>query len=148
MATIGFQLAYGNPHIIHVPQHETSNSFQAGDLVCLEEGAVQLPTSGTTSARFFGVAQRAATATSGYSIPVHVISPEDIFIAQMALTSTTTQVGEDFAVDTTAGSMSVTTGGTGVVCVIDFFEPAGTATGKVLVKFVPTVLQGSIGTTT
>ena len=148
MATIGFQLAYGNPHIVHLPQHTTSSSFTAGDLVVLGAGCIQLPFGTTSGSPVFGVAQKSAVSTALTSIPVHVISPEDVFIAQMETTSAVNQVGMDWGVNTTAGSQSVATGGTGIVSVIDLFEPASTATGKVLVKFVATALQGSYGSST
>ena len=144
MATIGFQLAYGNPHIVHLPEHATHSSFTPGDLVKVLAGQVQLITDGTDTSRIFGVAQKTYTGTENSSIPVHVISPEDVFIAQMETTSTTTNIGQDRGVNTTAGSQSVETDtSTGVVSIIDFFEPVGTAVGKVLVKFIPAVLQGS-----
>jgi hypothetical protein len=143
MATIGFQLAYGCPHIVHVPEHGTSSSFTPGDLVALAGGKVQIIAGGTNTAMIYGVAQKTYTGTEDTSIPVHVISPEDIFIAQMETTSTTTHLGQDFGVNTTAGSQSVDTDATGLVSVIDFFQASGSATGKVLVKFNPSALQGS-----
>ena len=143
MATIGFQLAYGNPHVVHVPEHATSSSFTDGDLVALAGGKVQLVAGGANTDMIFGVALKDATGTTNSSIPVHVISPEDVFIVEMETTSTTTHLGQDFGVNTTAGSQSVDTDATGLVSVIDFFQDSGTATGKVLVKFVPTALQGS-----
>ena len=146
MATIGFQLAYGNPHIVHLPQHTTSSSFTAGDVVVLGAGYIQLPFGTTHGSRFFGVAQKSAVATAGTSIPVHVISPEDVFIVQMETDSAVGHVGMDYGVTTTAGSQVIATGGTGIVSVIDLFEPAGTTTGKVLVKFVATAIQGNVGT--
>ena len=144
MATIGFQLAYGNPHVVHVPEHATSSSFTDGDLVALAGGKVQLVAGGDNTDMIFGVALKDATGTTDSSIPVHVISPEDVFIAQMETTSTTTNLGQDLGVNTTAGSQSVDTdSSTGLVSVIDFFEPVNTAVGKVLVKFNPSALQGS-----
>jgi len=143
MATIGFQLAYGNPHIVHLPEYTTHSSFTAGDLVAIVGGYVQCIADGTSTSTIFGVAQKTYTGTAATSIPVHVISPEDVFIAQMETTSTTAHIGQDYGVNTTVGSQSVNTSSTGVVSVIDFFEDAGTATGKVLVKFVPAVLEGS-----
>lgn len=144
MATIGFQLAYGNPHIVHLPEHATSSSFTPGDLVAVAGGKVQLIADGTSTSQVFGVAQKAYTGTTNSSVPVHVISPEDVFIAQMETTSTTTDIGQDLGVNTTAGSQSIdTNSATGVVAVIDFFQPVSTAVGKVLVKFNPSVLQGS-----
>jgi hypothetical protein len=143
MATIGFQLAYGNPHVVHLPEHGTSSSFTPGDLVAVAGGKVQLIADGTSTSQVFGVALKGYTGTTNSSIPVHVISPEDIFIAQMETTSTTTDIGQDLGVITTAGSQVVDTdSATGVVSVIDFFEPVGTG-DKVLVKFIPAILQGS-----
>ena len=145
MATIGFQLAYGNPHIIHLPEHTTHSSFVPGDLVSIVAGCIQLA---AQTQKVFGVVQAAYNGTDFTSTPVHVISAEDIFIVESEATSTTANVGIDYSVNIgTPGSMSVDTNGTGVVTVIDFHEPVGTATGKVLVKFVPSVLQGNTGVT-
>ena len=145
MATIGFQLAYGNPHIVHAPEYTTSSSFTPGDLVRLVNGYVQIIADDST---IWGVAQKGYTGTAGSSIPVHVISPEDVFIAQMETTSTIAHLGDDYGIDTTAGSQEVATGSTGAVVVLDFFEPVGTAVGKVLVKFVPGTLQSGVGSST
>ena len=145
MSTIGFQLAYGNPHIVHVPECQTHGSFVAGDLVFLSDGYVTLAPQYTT---IFGVAQKAYTGTTGSSIPVHVISPEDVFIAEMDTTTLTTHLGNDFGIEiATPGSMNVANASSDAVSVIDFFEPVGTATGKVLVKFRSTVCQGNWGDT-
>lgn len=144
MATIGFQLAYGDTHIVHLPESETSNSFTEGDLVYMTGGYVALAADDGT---VFGIAQSDAVGTTGNSTPVHVISPNDVFIAQMDTTSTTTHVGEDFGCHLTAGSQAVATGSSDSVVVIDFFEDVNTATGKVLVKFAPGVLQSLAGQT-
>jgi len=142
MATIGFQLAYGNPHIVHLPEYTTSSSFTPGDLVSIVGGYVQLAAG---KSAVFGVAQKQYKGTAGTSTPIHVISPEDIFVCEMETTSTTTHIGIDYGVNLTAGSQNVDTNGTGTVVVIDFFEAVNTATGKVLVRFVPAALQGSCG---
>jgi hypothetical protein len=139
MATSGFQLAYGNPTIVHMPEHTTANSFTAGDLVYLSSGLVVLAADDDT---VFGVAARAASGTHDTVIPIYVITPEQTWIVEMETTSAEAHIGEDYAVNLTAGSQSVNTDDTGSVVVIDFFEPVGTATGKVLVKFSPDVLQG------
>ena len=139
MATIGFQLAYGNPCIVHLPETTTASSFVAGDLVVVASGYVGLVADDGT---VFGVAQAPASGTLGTSIPVLVIGSSDTFIAELDTTSTTTHLGQDYAINIgTAGSMSVDVEGTGSVIVIDFFEPVNTATGKVLVRFTPQVLM-------
>jgi hypothetical protein len=142
MATIGFQLAYGNPHVVHLPESETSNSFTDGDIVYMTGGYVALASNDGT---VFGVALADAVGTTGNSTPVHVISPEDIFIVQMETDSTTTHIGTDAGINLTAGGQSVATGSADSVVIIDFFEPVGTAVGKVLVKFVPGALQSGVG---
>jgi len=140
MATSGFQLAYGNPKVVHVPEHTTASSFVAGDLVRLASGYVGLCADDDT---IFGVAAKKASGTLATSIPVYVASPEQTWIVEMETTSTTTHLGQDYGVNIgTAGSMSVDTNQTGSVVVIDFFEVVGTATGKVLVQFSHEVCQG------
>ena len=139
MATIGFQLAYGNPCVVHIPETTTASSFVAGDLVVIASGYVGLVADDDT---VFGVAAKDASGTLGTSIPVYVIDPSVTWIAELDTTSTTTHLGQDYAINIgTAGSMSVDVGGTGSVIVIDFFEPVNTATGKVLVRFSHEVCQ-------
>jgi hypothetical protein len=139
MATIGFQLAYGNPTVVHIPETTTASSFVAGDIVRVASGYVGLCADDDTC---WGIAGKAASGTLGTSIPVYVLTPESTWIAELDTTSTTTHLGQDYAVNIgTAGSMSVDVGGTGSVIVIDFFEPVNTATGKVLVKFSHEVCQ-------
>jgi hypothetical protein len=145
MATIGFQLAYGNPHVVHLPEHTSHSSFTAGDLIRIVDGCVQIIGDDST---IFGVALKDYNGTDLTPTPVHVISTEDVFIAQMDTASTTKHVGTDLGVSTTAGSQSIHTGSTGAVVVIDFFEPVGTAVGKVLCKFVPATLQTGVGSST
>lgn len=139
MATSGFQLAYGNPNIVYAPEHTTSNSFVAGDLVYLNSGLVALCADDDT---VFGVAAADYSGTHDTSVPVYVITPDQTWIVEMETTSAEAHAGEDYAVNLTAGSQSVDVDATGSIVVIDFFEPVGTATGKVLVKFSPDVLQG------
>jgi len=139
MSTIGFQLAYGNPTVVHVPETTTASSFVAGDLVVLASGYVGLAADDDT---VFGVALASASGTLNTSIPVQVISPHDVFVVEMETTSTVAHLGQDYGVNIgTAGSMSVDTDQTGSIIVIDFFEPVGTATGKVLVRFTDQVLM-------
>lgn len=139
MATSGFQLHSGNPQVVHVPETTTHSSFLAGDLVRMASGYVGLVADDDT---VFGVAAKKYKGTLGTSTPVYVVTPDQVWIAEMDTTSTTTHLGEDYSINIgTPGSMSVATGGTGSVTVIDFFEPVGTATGKVLVKFSHEVCQ-------
>ena len=140
MATSGFQLHSGNPQVVHVPETTTHSSFVAGDLVVLGSGYVGLCADDDT---VFGVAAKNYKGTLGTSTPVYVVTPHQTWIVEMETTSTTTHLGQDYGVNIgTPGSMSVDTNQTGSVVVIDFFEPVGTATGKVLVKFSHEVCQG------
>ena len=139
MATSGFQLHSGNPQVVHVPETTTASSFVAGDLVVLASGYVGLAAADDT---IFGVSAKKASGTLNTSIPVYVLTPESTWIVQMETTSAVAHLGQDYGVNIgTAGSMSVDTNQTGSVVVIDFFEPVGTATGKVLVKFSHEVCQ-------
>lgn len=142
MATIGFKLAYGNPTVVHVPEHTTSPGFLRGDLVYINTtyGTLAIISDDQT---IFGIAGADASGTANTQIPVYVISPEQVYIAQLDTTSAQAQVGNDYGINISTGAFSVDSSDvtTATVTVIDLFDDVGTATGKVLVKFDPARLQ-------
>lgn len=142
MATMGFQLAYGNPTVVHIPEHTTTPGFLEGDLVYVNVtyGTLVIIADDQT---ILGVAGADASGTALTKIPVYVISPEQVYIAQLDTTSAQAHVGNDYGINISTGAFSVDSSDvtTATVTVIDLFEDVGTATGKVLVKFDPVRLQ-------
>jgi len=145
MTTIGFRYHSGPVRIIDALE-ASSQSFVAGDLVYLSSGAATLVTNDLT---IMGVALKASTnTTTGHAtIPVQVITPETLFVAEVDTTSATTQVGEDYGLNTaTTDCHAVDIGDTTTTCVrierIDSRDGAK-ATGRVIVRFNPLVLQSN-----
>lgn len=151
MATIGFQLAYGNPEVRMLPEDDVAaNSFYVGDLVYLTGGQVAVV---ADDAVIYGVAGAAASGTENTLIPVYVIDPSQTWIAEFDDAQTEAYVGEDYGLNITAGSMSVNLGETTntAVTVKDLDPRDGVTTasgGRVLVNFVPGVLQHMKGSGT
>ena len=143
MATIGFEYHSGPSRVIQALE-ANSQSFTVGDLVYLVSGAVTIAADDAT---VFGVALKAGTnVTSGNAtIPVQVITPDTLFVAQADTTTATTHVGGKYGLNiATAGSMSVdiadTTTTTVRIEALDSRDGAA-ATGRVVVRFDPAKLQ-------
>lgn len=144
MATIGFQQITGPFQVEYIPEHGTANSFVAGDLVKTTTGKAVLA---SDDAVLVGVAAKDATGTEDTLIPVYVITPTQLWVAEVDTTSATSQVGIAYGLNIgTAGSMSVDIGDTSTTSVrverLDSRDAAGTALGRVVVKFDQAALQG------
>lgn len=143
MTTMGFRYHSGPVRIIEALE-ASSQSFVAGDLVYLNAGVVTLV---TNDDEIFGVALKASSnVTSAWTtIPVQVITPESLFVAQVDSTSATTQVGEQYGLNTaTTDCHAVDIGDTTTTVVrierIDSRDGA-LATGRVIVRFQSDRLQ-------
>jgi len=151
MATIGFQLHSGNPEVRMIGEGAgAANSFYVGDLVYLAAGLVTVVANDAT---IYGVAGANASGTTGTLVPVYVINPSHTWVAEFDDTTTAAYVGEDYGLNVTAGSMSVNLGETTntAVTVKDLDPRDGPTTGaggRVLVNFVPGVLQHMKGSGT
>jgi len=148
MATMGFKLKYGNPNIRYIKEAAGTQTFVAGDLVYLASGAVTVIANDDV---IFGVAQEDASGTTGTLLPVSIISPEQTWVAAFDDTTSTDYVGEDYGLNITSDSMSVNLGETTntAVTIIDLDPRDGAKSlGRVLIQFVPAVLQGYIGSGT
>ena len=145
MATPGFQLKYGNPNVRHLPE-ASAQSFAVGDLVYLSGGKVTVIANDAT---MIGVAEKAATTTADSLIPVSLISPEQTWVAQEDTTTAVAHVGNDYGLNITSGSMSVDIGETTNTAItiidLDARDAVGASNGRVLVQFLPQVLQGYKG---
>lgn len=143
MATSGFKYHSGPVRIIEATE-ANSQSFTPGDLVYLVSGAVTIAANDTS---IMGVALKAGTnvTTGNITIPVQVLTPDTLFVAEVDTTSATTQVGEDYGLNVaTAGSMSIDIADTTTTSVrverLDSRDGAK-ATGRVIVRFDPAVFQ-------
>jgi hypothetical protein len=143
LATIGFKLHSGPSNIFEVPEHTTAGSFTIGDLVKLTSGKAQLETSDQA---VWGVALKAATGTADTTIPVQVITPQQVWCAAADTTTTSGHVGAVYGLNiATAGSMSIDIGDTTTTTVrieaLDTRDGAS-ALGRCLIRFDPNALKG------
>jgi hypothetical protein len=132
MATIGFRLAYGDSEVRSYPE-AASQSFALGDLVYLNAGKVTI---GTDSTKYIGVALKAASTTTDTEIPVQLIKPGSVWVAEFDTTSAVAYVGVDYGLNFTSGSMGVDQGdeSTTHVTVVDNID-VGVSPYLVLVAF-------------
>jgi len=150
MATMGFRLLYGDPEIRYIAEADTQ-TFVAGDLVYLNAGQV---TVAADDATIFGVAQCTSAAdTNNVAVPVSVINPSQTWLAEFDDAQTAAYIGEDYGCNVSTGDMSVNLGETTntTVTLIDLDPRDGVTTasgGRVLVKFLPGVLQTMKGSGT
>ena len=140
MATIGFVWAGEGTYQVKSYPEAASQSFKAGDLVILSSGSVAIATSDDD---VWGVALQDASGTTGTSIPVQVIFPDTVFLAQATDATAETNKGTAYALDLTSGSMGVNTGSTTTPAfVIDRLDPRDgpetSAGGRVFGRFVYT----------
>ena len=150
MATSGFHLAYGDPDIRYIAEADTQ-TFVAGDIVYLSSGQVTICSDDAT---IFGVVQSAsATDTNNVPVPVSIISPTQIWIAEFDDAQTAAYIGEDYGLNIGTGDSDVDLGETTntAVTVVDLDPRDGVTTaarGRVYIKFLPGVLQHMIGSGT
>lgn len=146
--TMGFELQYGDPDIRFLPESDdTALDFISGDLVYLASGLVTIA---ANDAVIFGVALASATGTVNTPIPVSVINTSQTWTAQSNAAQTAANVGEDYdlVVTTAIGSVNVGSTTNPAVCVIDLDSRDGAVTaagGRLLVRFLPAVLQQQVG---
>jgi len=83
MATLGFEYYSGPVNIVSALE-ANSQSFVAGDLLYLNSGAATIATT-SQETQIFGIALKDATnvTTGNAAIPIQVICPETLFIAQL-----------------------------------------------------------------
>ncbi|MEE9510456.1 MAG: hypothetical protein V3V81_08180 [Candidatus Bathyarchaeia archaeon] len=133
MATLGFRLAEGNP-VVKIYPEASAQTFVAGDLVYLVSGKVTIVANDTS---IVGIAGKGDVSTDA-EIPVYIITPEQTYVCEIDTTSATSQVGVDYGLNISTGSMSVDQGDetTTAVTVVDLVDAAGTTSKpRVLVKF-------------
>ena len=145
MSTRGFASRDGDSaaNVVNLPEHATAGSFVAGDLVNVAGGKVRILQS---DQNIFGIALGKASGTADTDIPVEVISPDKVYVAQADTTTAVTQVNNDYGLNIgTAGNMSVDIGDTSTTSVVvvdlDPRDAVGTNGGRLLVKFTTAALD-------
>ena len=104
MATMGFKLFSGDPHVRVYPEGSTQ-SFKQGDLVKLSSGLVVIASSDQDVT---GVALKDATTATTGLIPVSIVDPSQIWLCEADATIAVTSRGVAYGLNiATAGSMSV-----------------------------------------
>lgn len=145
MATMGFEYYSGPVNIVSALE-ANSQSFVVGDLLYLNSGAATLATT-SQETQLFGIALKKATnvTTGNASIPILVICPETLFVAQLDDATAVAYVGEDYGINYTSGSMSVDLSDTSSTSVriemLDSRDAVGTSGGRVIVRFQPATMQ-------
>lgn len=143
MTTSGIKYHSGPVRMIEALE-ASSQTFAAGDLVYLNGGYVTLV---TDDQNIMGIAMKASTTvTSAWTtIPVQVITPEALFVAQVDTTSTLANVGEDYGLNTaTTQCHAVDLGDVTTTCVrVERLDPrdGASATGRVIIRFNTVSLQ-------
>lgn len=122
-------------------EHTTAGGFKAGDLVKLSSGYVAIGTAGA----FVGIAHTDASGTAGTAIDVELINPNSTYkCAYHTDTTAQTLVGDLLDFTFTAGAHTLEESGatTDVYCV-GLIDAAGTASGKLEVRFLSSVLTAT-----
>jgi len=135
MATQGFRWSgIGNSYVKDYPTDGVVD-YAVNDLVGLDTSG---RTTIATDSNIFGVALKLPTTTTTAEIPVQVITPDSVWIAEVDTTSVQTVVGEDFGLNYTTGSQAVDLGDTTTTKVrieqLDTRDGAAAA-GRVYVRF-------------
>jgi hypothetical protein len=135
------------PEIVEVLEIDSA-SFAANEIVTLSGGYATIGADDGV----FGVAMKASTnvTTGNITIPIQVITPDNIWIMQADTTTAVTQVGEDYGINWTTGSQAVDIGDTTTPQVrieqLDTRDGATTgAGGRVHVKFCADVIKARAG---
>lgn len=134
MSTMGFKWSgIGNSKVKEI-RSDGGNDFAANDLVGLSTGKVTI----ASDSNIFGVALKAAGTSSSVMIPVQVITPDSVWIAQADTTTSLNYVGEDYGLNYTTTSMGVDIGDTTTTKVrieqLDSRDGAK-ANGRVYIRF-------------
>jgi hypothetical protein len=131
------------PQVIVFPEHATSGSFSAGDLVKIAtNGKVQIATAGVIT----GIARRGYSGTEDTNIEVELIDPNAIYSARYKASATAQSLAGDLLDFTfTVGAHTLDEGSatTDVYCVgLDPRDGAATS-GRLLVRFLGALLTAS-----
>jgi len=129
-----------HPHVLDFQEGTTSGSFEIGDLVKTDSsGQVVIATAGLIC----GIARKKYTGTAGTTIPVELISFEDIYSCKYSTTTAQSIVGDQATFTFTAGAHVLTTDASGTDAEIVGLHPGdavGTSGGRVLFRFLKSVV--------
>ena len=140
MAIVSCKRVKGSPNIHYYQEAAaaTANMFQRGDLVKLDtSGELVLATSGV----ILGIVGSAATSTDSTYHPVDVLMGDEFSAVWTAEATTETLLNDIADFTFTTGAQVLTSAGTTDCIVVDFDDPVGTTSGRVIVKLMPAAMQ-------
>lgn len=120
----------------------SANDWYVGDLVKSESGSGQIVIA--TAGAVLGIAQKTAAGDDGY-LNVELINLNEIYVSDYNTTTAQSLIGDVLDYTFTAGAHTLATGGTtDVYCVgLHPGDAVGTDGGRLLVRFIPTCVDGS-----
>jgi len=132
------------PQVLTFPEHATSGSFSAGDLVKIAtNGKVQIATDGVIT----GIARRGYSGTENTVQEVELIDPNAIYSARYKASATAQSLAGDcldFTFTVGGHTLNETSATTDVYCVgLDPRDAVGTSGGRLLVRFFGTLLTAT-----
>jgi len=143
-------LNQGDMEMMKLPEAASQSGTKAADLVYLVNGAVTLSDT-TDPAAVYGVMMEDCSGTTANLVYVNRVRTGDVYEMNTHSDHTPgTDIfrGCKYGIDRTgAGNWEVdaTTSGTYCVVIVDYVESTPTAGGRVLVEFLPAIIQSVIG---
>ena len=140
----------GDMEMRKLPEAASQSATKAADLIYLVDGAVTLCDT-TDPALIYGVLMEDCTGTTGNEVLVNRIRTGDVYemsVDAAGVPGTDIFIGDKYGIDRTAAGnweVDATTSGVYDVVVVDLVNTD--TGGRVLVEFMPAVLQSVIGST-
>lgn len=143
--SIGFRWLEGPVDIREYPEAATQ-SYKAGDPVYLVAGKVTIS---DTDQHIWGIALADATGVTDTKTLVHVVHPDQVWVAQSDDATAQANVGNNYGLNLSAGACTIDVGDTTTVTVaVQNIDPAfalGTSGGFLWVRFIPAVCLSQLG---
>ena len=140
MAIVSCKRVKGSPNIHYYQERAagSANECQRGDLVGLNtSGELILGAAGV----ILGIIQSNFTGTASTEHAVDVLMGDEFSIPWTAEATTETLLNDVADVTFTTGAQVLTGAGTTDCVVVDFDDPVGTTSGRVIVKVIPAAQQ-------
>ena len=140
----------GKPNVHLYTDTSGTAAYYKGDLVLVDgSGTLVIAAAGdaTNSAGILGIAMADSPASTTTSVPVDVITDDgSTFVMKSTDTTSVSGNGQQHAITFTAGAHTCAISNTNESCVqIGLWDPAGSTKARIIVKFLPKVLQASVG---
>jgi len=140
LAIVSCKRVTGSPNI-HFYQERAAavaDEFQNGDLVAFDtSGELVIGSAGA----ILGIVQSAAAGVDSTEHAVDVLMGDEFSIPWTSEATTETLLNDIADVTFTTGAQVLTGAGTTDVVVVDFDDPVGTTSGRVIVKVIPAAQQ-------